>query len=141
MSFDINNLTIVGRLTADPVLSYTQSQKAICKFSIANGRGKDEVNFFDVITWEKVATACSQYCKKGSQVVVSGKLQQNRFQDKTTGANRSKVEIVGINVQFIGGKSEAAAPPPPPLIPPSGAGYEDTTGFDDQVGDGSDVPF
>jgi len=129
MAFDINSVFIVGRLTRDPELSYTNSQKAICKFSVANGRGKDEVSFFDVITWEKVATSCGQYLKKGSQFVINGKLQQNRFTDKD-GNNRSKIEIVGVNVQFVGAKSDSQSSPPP------------VKSFDDQVLDGSEeVPF
>lgn len=139
MARDINSTIIVGRLTRDPELSYTQSQTALCRFSIANNRPganqTEEVNFFDIIAWDKTATVCSQYLKKGSQVVIEGRLQQNRFKDKQTGANRSKVEIVVQSVQFIGGKQDgqSAAPPPPPSQQAPG-------GFDEQSMD-DEVPF
>jgi len=111
MSYDTNNLTIVGRLTRDPESAFTQNNNQYTKFSIANNQGNaddpNSVNFFDVITWNKTAEVCAQYIKKGSQVVITGKLTQNRFQDKD-GNNRSKVEIIGYSVQFVGGKSDNA---------------------------------
>jgi len=104
---DYNNVGILGRLTRDPELSYTGNQTPICKFSIANNKrgtnGQDEVNFFDIVAWSKVATNCSQYLKKGSQVLISGRLEQNRYQDKT-GQNRSSITVVAVSVQFIGSK-------------------------------------
>lgn len=145
MARDINSVILVGRLTRDPELSYTQNQTAICRFSIANNRiganQQEEVNFFDIVTWDKIATSCSQYLKKGRQVVVEGRLQQNRFQDKQTGANRSKVEVVAQSVQFTGGRQDnqqsGSSPQgqgnPPPTQAPGGL---DDGGFNDD-----EVPF
>jgi len=114
MARDINSVVLVGRLTRDPELTYTQNQTPVCKFSIALNRqganGQDEVSFFNIVTWSKVATVCSQYLKKGSQVIVEGRLQQSRYQDKT-GANRSSVDVVAQSVQFIGGRSDGDSKP------------------------------
>lgn len=106
MSFDINTVTIVGRLTRDVETAVTNNNITISKFSIANNQGKDNlgndiVSFFNVTAWRKTAELCSQYLKKGSQVIIKGKLSQNRFTDKD-GNKRSTVEIVAENVQFIG---------------------------------------
>ena len=109
MAWDINEVILVGRLTRDPELSYTNNQTPICKFSIASnrssGNGQEEVSYFNIVTWNKVATSCSNYLKKGSQTIVEGRLKQNRYQDKS-GQNKSHVEIVANNVQFLGSRSE-----------------------------------
>jgi single-strand DNA-binding protein len=108
LSQDINSVVIVGRLTRDAQLSYTPSGSAVCKFSIANNQRRkkgeewvDEAGFFDVILWAKTAEALAQYLLKGKQVIVAGKLTQNRWEQE--GAQRSKVEIVALNVELLGG--------------------------------------
>ena len=116
MAQDINQVILVGRLTRDPELSYTSNEMAICKFSIANNRFKrkdqqdDEVNYFDIVTWDKLATLCDKFLAKGRQVIVEGRLKQDRFVDKNTGQNRSKIEITATNIQFLGSKQEQGAP-------------------------------
>lgn len=113
MAWDINQAVLVGRLTRDPLTSQTNSGTPFCRFSIANNRGNDEAHFFDIVTWNKTAEICGQFLRKGSQVIVSGRLRQSRFTDKATGQNRSKFEIVADSVQFMnrtpgtgGGNSE-----------------------------------
>jgi single-strand DNA-binding protein len=105
MAWDINQVILVGRLTRDPELSYTKSNLAICKFSIANNRGgkdnNEEVNFFNITVWDKMANTCAQYLKKGSQTIVQGRLKQDRWQDENK-QNRSSVNVVATNVQFLG---------------------------------------
>lgn len=102
---DINNVNIICRLTKDPEVRTTNNGMSVCKMSIAvNGMKKEDVSFFDVTAWSKVAENCGKYLKKGSQLGINGSLRQNRFQTKE-GQNRSKVEINANNVQFIGSKS------------------------------------
>ena len=128
MSWDINHVVLVGRLTKDPELTYTQSGAAICKFSIAvnrssgssrgsTGDGEGSANFFNIVAWNKTAEICNQYLSKGRQVAIDGRLQQRRWEG-SDGVKRNTVEIVANNVQFFGparGQSEqfesqAAAP-------------------------------
>ena len=109
MSWDINHVVIVGRLTRDPDLSYTQSGSAVCRFSVAVNRSsgpaaegqEDTTSFFNVVAWNKTAELCKEYLSKGKQVGIDGRLQQRRWSG-TDGAKRSSVEIVANNVQFIG---------------------------------------
>lgn len=108
MANDINLVTLVGRLTRDSELKYTNSGLAICKFSLAVNRRKrsgeewtEEVSYFDVVLWGKQGEAIQQYLGKGKQIAVSGELRQNRWEQD--GQNRSKVEIVASNVQLLGG--------------------------------------
>jgi len=111
---DTNNVVITGRLVRDPEFSKTTNDKSICKFSIAcNGFKKDDVSFLDIVCWGKTAEIVSEYLRKGSQSIITGRLQQQRFQDKS-GANRSKIEIVASAVQFIGPKSESGGNSPAP---------------------------
>lgn len=135
MSADINKTIIVGRLTRDSELSYTNSGYAILKFSIATNRRKkdgdqwiDEANFFDVVVWGKRGEAISQWLVKGQQVVVEGELRQERWEKD--GVKRSKVSIEANNVQMIGGRSVSAEPTAP-------AESDNNMGIDNN----SDIPF
>ncbi len=108
MANDINLVTLVGRLTREAELKYTNSGLAVCKFSLAVNRRKrsgeqwtDEVSYFDVVLWGKQGEAIQQYLGKGKQIAVSGELRQNRWEQD--GQSRSKVEIVASNVQLLGG--------------------------------------
>ena len=103
----MNSINIIGRLTRDVEISYTKSNKAIGKFSIAvpNSYNKEEVYFFNCTVWDKQATILAQYVKKGNQIALIGELKQNRWQDKE-GKNRSAVDINVNSFTFIGGSNE-----------------------------------
>ncbi len=110
MANDINVVTLVGRLTRDSELKYTNSGTAVCKFSLAVNRKKrsgdqwtDEVSYFDVVLWGKQGEALQQYLAKGKQIAVSGELRQNRWEQD--GQNRSKVEVIANNIQLLGGNT------------------------------------
>lgn len=102
---DINQVCVIGRLTKDPEYSVSGTY-SLCKLSIANNRGKTKngaelpPNFFDITAWNKLAEICNQYLNKGSQVCISGRLQQDRWQDKQNN-NRSKVTIIANDIQFL----------------------------------------
>ena len=107
---DINHVVLVGRLTRNAELKYTNNGSAVSKFSIAiNQRRKkddqwvDESHFFDVVLWGKTAESLNQYLVKGKQVGIEGQLRQNRWEQE--GQARSKVEIFATNVMLLGGGS------------------------------------
>ena len=104
---DINAVTLIGRLTRDAELKYTNSGTAICKFSIAVNKSKkvgeaweDEAHFFDVVLWGRQGEAVQKYLEKGKQVGVQGELTQQRWEKD--GQNRSRVEVKAYNVQLLG---------------------------------------
>ena len=104
---DINHVVLVGRLTRDAELRYTQGGTPVVRFSIAGNRRKkvgeewvDEVSFFDVVLWGKMGESINQYLVKGKQVAVTGELRQNRWEQD--GQPRSKVEIIANNLQLLG---------------------------------------
>jgi single-strand DNA-binding protein len=102
----LNSILIEGNLTKDPDLNSTKSGTSVCNFSLAsnryykkNGEGQNEVSFFDVETWSKLAENCGEYLKKGRGVRVVGRLKQDRWVD-TEGKTRTKVKIVAEHVEF-----------------------------------------
>ena len=104
---DINSVVIVGRLTREAELKYTNSGTAVSKFSIAVNRKKrsgdsweDEASFFDCTLFGKIAEALNQYLNKGKQVAIDGELRQSRWEQD--GQSRSKVEIIVNNIQLLG---------------------------------------
>lgn len=110
MANDVNRYVVVGRLTADANMQYTPGGMAICNFSIAVNRSVkkgdqwvDEANFFEVKGFGKQAENLKPYLLKGKQVAIDGYLHQDRWQDKETGANRSKVVINANDIQLLGG--------------------------------------
>lgn len=115
MSWDINHVVLIGRLTRDPELTYTQSGAAVAKFSIAVNRSsgsrgdnqEETTNFFNIVAWNKTAEICKEYLSKGKQVGIDGRLQQSRWTGQD-GAKKSKVEIVANNVQFLGPSKQAS---------------------------------
>ena len=106
---NLNHVTLIGRLTRDAEMRYTSGGTAVSKLSIAvNYRKKSgsewtqESNFFDVSIFGKTAENLTQYLLKGKEIAVEGELRQSRWQD-TEGNHRSKVEVIGNNVQLLGG--------------------------------------
>lgn len=109
MSTDINQITIVGRLTKDAEMRYTSSGTALCTFSIAcnedvkqsSGQWEEKAHFFDCTLWGKSAESLNQYLVKGKQVAIVGRLKQDRWEDRDSGQNRSKVSINVFTLQLL----------------------------------------
>lgn len=101
---------ITGNLTRDPELRTTPNGASVCSFSVAvnriykdaNGEQREDVSFIDCSAWGKLGEMINQYAKKGSGVLVSGRLDQRSWEDKTTGQKRSRVEIVVEDFNFAG---------------------------------------
>lgn len=114
MSKGIARVTIVGNLTRDPdIRNVNADASSVCELGIAvngskkvQGQWEEYASYFDVIVWGKQAESCAQYLTKGRQVAVDGRLEQQRWQDKETGGNRSKVVVIADTVMFIGGEGK-----------------------------------
>lgn len=106
MSFQ--QITIMGNLGEDPELRYTQSGKAVANFSVAVNEGTREepkATWFRVVAWDKTAEVCAEYLNKGSQCLVSGRMQVRKWTDKD-GNENTAWELVAGTVRFVGGKKE-----------------------------------
>jgi len=106
MSF--NKVIIQGNLGHDPEMRATKSQKAVANFSVATtdyrtvGDEKQEfTEWHKIIAWDKTAENCAKYLRKGSSVLVEGRLQTRSWEDKD-GSKKYTTEIVANNVQFLG---------------------------------------
>jgi single-strand DNA-binding protein len=110
---DVNRVIVIGRLTRDAELKYTQAGFAISNFSVAVNRRRkngeqwvEEANYFDVSLFGKQAETLKPYLVKGKQIAVEGELKQDRWEQD--GQPRSKVVISASNVQLLGGGQGAA---------------------------------
>ena len=107
----INQVVLVGRLTRDAELRYTNNGNAVANFSLAvNSRRRrddqwvDEAHFFDAVMFGRSAEAVSQYLTKGKQIGIEGELRQSRWEQD--GQRRSKVEIFVRNLQLLGSRGD-----------------------------------
>ena len=122
----INNVTLMGRLTAAPELKTTQSGTSVLSFCLAIDRRfkqKDEerqTDFINCVAWRGTAEFISKYFHKGDFIGVTGEIQTRKYQDKD-GNNRTAVEVVINQASFCGSKNSGNAEEPPEL------NYEDMT--------------
>jgi single-strand DNA-binding protein len=109
----MNKAILLGRLTADPELRYSQSAEsvAIARFTVAINRKykKDEADFINCVAFSKTAENISTYFKKGQMIAVEGSIQTNSWDDKETGQKRYKTEVIIENFYFVEKKSSNEA--------------------------------
>jgi single-strand DNA-binding protein len=138
----LNRIIIMGRLTAAPELKTTQSGVSVVSFTVACerdfGSGEKQTDFIDCTAWRGTAEFVSKYFRKGSMIVVSGRLQSRKWQDRD-GNNRTNWEIQADNVYFGESRRDDApqsesreAGRPVSVTPPE---------FREMPGAGSDNPF
>jgi len=100
MGFD-NTVTVVGNVTRDPELRFTQGGMAVANFGLAWNKkkqdGEDEVSFFDVSCFRSLAENVAESITKGSRVIIYGTLSQRSWENQE-GERRSKVEIIADDV-------------------------------------------
>lgn len=95
----LNNITLMGRLTKDPELRFTQAGKPVASFTLAVDRDyqKDEVDFIPIVAWNKTAEFVNSYLGKGLMATVKGRLQNRKWTDKN-GVDRIISEVIAENV-------------------------------------------
>lgn len=107
----LNQIIIHGRLTSDPELKQTQSGVSLCNFTVAVDRsyksGEDKIaDFFNCTAWRGLGEMISKYFKKGKEIVLSGEMQSQKWQDND-GNNRTSWVVQVSNVDFFGSKSDS----------------------------------
>lgn len=164
----VNKVMLLGNLTRDPEIRYTPKGTAVTDLGMAinrvrtgdNGERIEEVTYVDVTLWGRQAELAGQYLGKGRPVFIEGRLQLDQWDDKQSGQKRSRLRVVGENMQFLpggggnqgggnngGGNSYPqggnSAPPankgqssPPPASNQGGAAASDSFDSDDD-----DIPF
>ena len=160
---NVNKVMLLGNITRDLEVRYTPKGTAVCDLGMAvnrirtgdNGERIEEVTYVDVTLWGRQAELAGQYLSKGRSVFIEGRLQLDQWDDKQTGQKRSRLRVVGENMQFIGGQggggsneggggaprqqsapSEQQQSPPPSQSNQGGAAAAES--FDN---DEDDIPF
>ncbi|MCD8087262.1 MAG: single-stranded DNA-binding protein [Oscillospiraceae bacterium] len=112
----LNHIDIMGRLTRDPELRYTQTNTPVASFTLAVDRdftdkatGRRDTDFIDCVAWRHTGEFVSKYFSKGSMAAVSGRLQIRDWTDRD-GNKRRSAEIVADNVYFGESRKKDAAP-------------------------------
>ena len=107
-----NKVILLGNLTRDPELRYTPQGSAVCEFALAlnyqytnkqTGQKVEEVSFIDMVAWGKTGETIAEYMKKGRQIMIEGRLKQDRWEAQD-GKKMSKVRVTAENVQFVGSR-------------------------------------
>ena len=144
---NFNRVILMGNLTADPELRYTQSGTPVCTLSLAvneyyttpSGEKKQDVLFIRITMWKKQAETCAEYLKKGSPVMIEGRLKMNQW-TTSEGQKRSTIEVVGSKMQLLGtgsgqGKGKDIPPPETEMS-------QETSGHASEPEEGGeDIPF
>lgn len=147
MAKGINKVILIGALGNDPEIRTTQGGAVIASLSVAtndsikdkaSGEWQERTEWHKVVLFGKMAEVARDYLKKGSQVYIEGRLQTRKWQDKE-GHDRYTTEIVGNDMQMLGGKRgddktqstpPFQPPPTPPVYAPQPVAYSD-----------DDIPF
>lgn len=110
-----NKVVLVGNLTRDPQVRYTPGGTAVAEVGLAVNRQwfdkqanqrREETTFVDITLWGRQAEVAGEYLSKGRSVLIEGRLQLDQWDDKQTGQKRSKLKVVGENMQMLGGRGE-----------------------------------
>jgi single-strand DNA-binding protein len=107
----MNKVILVGRLTQDPEVRYTQSGKAVASFTIAvnrfSGQGQKEADFIPVVAWEKLAETCGNNLTKGQRVLIEGRLQIRSY-EANDGQKKRVAEVIASGMEFLERKQTSA---------------------------------
>ena len=135
----LNKIIIMGRMTRNPEIRYTQSQKPVASFTLAVDRdynnGEKETDFIDCVAWSKTAEFVDQYFIKGQMAVVEGRLQSRDWTDRE-GGKRKAWEVVADRVYF--GESKKKEEPTQSFTPATGPV---NVGFQELNGPDGELPF
>ena len=107
----MNKVILTGNLTRDPDVRYTSNNTAYARMGIAvarpysskNNEGQTVTDFFNMVSWNKQAEFCGRYLKKGSRVLVEGRIENDNYEDKN-GVKHYRVDVIVDNIEFAGNK-------------------------------------
>lgn len=149
---------IMGNVTRDIELRYTPKGTAVADIGLATNRYRtaddgqkiEDVTFVDVTLWGRQAELANQYLAKGRPVFIEGRLQMDSWTDKETGKQRTRLKVVGENMQFVGspsggggsnsgGQQPTQHSPQQQAPPQGGSPASNMPDFQDE--DDDDIPF
>ncbi|MGI5825222.1 MAG: single-stranded DNA-binding protein [Bacillota bacterium] len=132
-----NRIILVGRLTRDPELRFTNNGTPVCQFALAvdSGFGDNKrTDFINIVVWNKQGENCNTYLSKGRLALVEGRLQIRNYENKE-GRKVYVTEVVADTVRFLSPKNEQSSAP-------LGGGFADPGSFDEGFpSTDDDLPF
>lgn len=149
----MNKIWLLGRLTADPVLSYTSSQMPVCKFNLAVDRkrsgnnGEQETDFFRIVSFGKAAETHNRYLTKGRQISLEGHVQTGSYKNKE-GRTVYTTDVIADSIEYLAGGAKKSSERNQQQN--QNDSYEDTTYeseyeqqsmYDDAFEEAEDIPF
>lgn len=111
----VNKIILVGNLGRDPETRFSPDGAAVCNVSLATtsqwkdkatGERREEVEWHRVVFYNKLAEIAGEYLRKGRSIYVEGRIKTRKWQDKDTGADRYSTEIIGDQMQMLGGRED-----------------------------------
>lgn len=141
-----NNVTLIGRFTADPEMKTTPSGAKVVNFSLARNRPKDkngetEADFFDCVAWSGTAELICQHFVRGNKIGIGGELRTRTWEDKN-GLKRKTVEILVNGIEFVEKKNEGGNAVEHPAPETKTNTKNDSDGFVDAgEDDDGELPF
>jgi single-strand DNA-binding protein len=151
----LNKAIIIGNLTRDPELKSLPSGVKVCSFSVAtnrtwkdkSGARQEAADYHNVVVFDRAAENVAQYMKKGSQIMVEGRMQTRSWDDSATGTKKYRTEIVAATVQFGSKNTGDGSGYTPKTAPAGGAKAEKdedelgTIEYPDEQISAEDIPF
>ena len=149
----LNKVILIGNLTRDPELKAIASGNKVCTFSIAtnrtykdsNGVRQEKTDYHNIVVWGKTAENVATYMKKGSQILVEGRMETRSWDDAATNTKKYRTEIIADTVQFgsknTGGGQAYQAPASSSQASPKKEEEIDTIEYPEEQINVEDIPF
>jgi len=147
----LNKAMLIGNLTRDPELRSLPSGIKVCSFSLAtnrvwkdkNGARQESTDYHNVVVFGRQAETVAQYMKKGSSILVEGRMQTRSWDDKTSGEKKYRTEIVADRTQFgpKGSSGGGSAPAVAAKAPEKGGEELDAIEYPEEDINPEDIPF
>jgi single-strand DNA-binding protein len=114
---NVNKVILIGNVTRDPEVKFTSKGSAVTDvglainrtFTLESGEKREEATFVDVELWGRLAEIAGEYAKKGRPIYIEGRLRMDTWEDKASGQKRSRLKVVGENLQLLGGRTEGGS--------------------------------
>lgn len=145
----LNKVFLIGNLTRDPELKAIPSGIKVCSFSVAtnrvwkdkNGQRQEAADFHNVVVFGRQAESVAQYMRKGSQVMIEGRMQTRSWDDQATNSKKYRTEVIADRVQFgsNGGPKNTPDQSPKNLAQEDSA--LDTIEYPEEEINAEDIPF
>lgn len=145
----LNKALLIGNLTRDPELKAIPSGIKVCSFSIAtnrvwkdkNGARQEAADYHNIVVFGRQAETVAQYMKKGSQVMIEGRMQTRSWDDQATGTKKYRTEVIADRVQFGGGGGNGGSSSKSSTPKEEDEGELDTIEYPEEQINAEDIPF